>query len=434
MLSSCRTRRGGRDEEKGAVKKTRQVEIRGKKFERAAFMPTKYPGVTCTESASHSADGEPVRTYYLQYRLAGKSYFEKAMIRDPADDSKWIPARTVVEASGLRAAKIAGDEVPNAVRREREEAVKEAEAGKWTFDRLWAAWKADPEQGHLNKKGEVDLKQGKRGTLKADQRYGKHISADPEDVKNREKGAPSPLGDREPSDLKPSDIDDLRLFLAEGYSRETTKSIIGLVTRLSRYGASKGVPGLSFPIILRGKQLGREAKKKRAPNAAEYAAYLETCRTWPDRQAGNFQLFIAYTGIRRGSVRDLKRGDVDLVNKRAFLRDSKTGDVTIALSNNAVALLREHLDLPRNLGNPYIFTGSDPDGKRSQKQIDTIPRKIATAAGLPADMDPCHAFRRFLRPGSRSTGPRPAWMRAGGRIRKCSCTTSRPKRTRSATP
>ena len=65
----------------GGRSKTRQVEIRGKKFERAAFMPKKYPGVTCTESVSHSADGEPVRTYYLQNRLAGKSIFEKAMVR-----------------------------------------------------------------------------------------------------------------------------------------------------------------------------------------------------------------------------------------------------------------------------------------------------------------------------------------------------------------
>lgn len=399
---------------KGAVNRKREVEIRGKKFKRSAFIPTRYPGVTFTESASHSPTGEPIRTYYVQFRHAGKSYFEKALVRDPNDDSRWIPARDVVEASRLRAAKIAGDELPTSVRREQEEAAKEAEAGKWTFDRLWAAWKADPEQGHLNKKGEVDLKQGKRGTLKADLRYGKHISADPEDVKERPKDAPSPLGDREPSSLTSDDIDNFRLYLAKHYSRETTKSIIGLVTRIARYGASKEYcAGLSFPIILRGKQLGREAKKKRAPNVAEYAAYTEACKTWPDRQAGNFQLFIAYTGIRRGSVRDLKWEDVDLVNKTALLRDSKTGDVKIALSNNAVALLREHRDLPRNLGTPYIFTGSDPDGKRSAKQIDTIPRKIANAAGLPADMDPCHGFRRFLATRLKKYGTK-VGMDAGG--------------------
>jgi len=399
---------------KGAESTTRKVTIKGRTFERAAFIPTRYPGVTYTESASHSLTGEPIKTFYIQFRLAGRSYFEKALIRDPADDSKWIPAGSVVEASGLRASKVAGDELPTSVRREREEAAKEAEAGKWTFDRLWEAWKADPEQGHLNKKREVDLKRGKRGTLKADLRYGKHISADPEDVKNREKDAPPPLGDREPSSLTSTDIDNFRLYLSEHYSRETTKSIIGLVTRIARYGASKEYcAGLSFPIILRGKQLGREAKKKRAPNAAEYAAFLATCDAWPDKQAGNFQKFVAYTGIRRGSVRDLKRGDIDLVNKTALLRDSKTGDVKIALSNNAVALLREHLDLPRNLGNPYIFTGSDPDGKRSQKQIDTIPRKIATAAGWPLELDPSHSLRRFLATRLKRYGTK-VGMDAGG--------------------
>lgn len=402
---------------KGSGIKTREVVIKGKTFVRSAFNPTRYPGVTVTESASHSADGEPLRTYYIQFRLAGRSFFEKALVRDPADDSRWIPARTVVEASGLRAAKIAGDELPTSVRREQEAAAKKAETGKWTFDRLWEAWKADPEQGHLDKNGEVDLKQGKRGTLKADLRYGKHISASPEDIKKRMEDspdAPPAIGGREPKDLTSDDIDRFRLYLANHYSRETTKSIIGLVTRIARYGASKGYcAGLSFPVILRGKQLGKEPKKKRAPNAAEYATYLSTCDAWPDKQAGNFQKFIAYTGIRRASARNLKRGDVDLVNKTVLLRDSKTGDVKIALSNNAVALLREHLDLPRNLGNPYIFTGSDPDGKRSQKQIDTIPRKIANAAGLPADLDPCHAFRRFLATRLKKYGTK-VGMDAGG--------------------
>ncbi len=378
--------------------KTREVEIKGKKFERAVFQKSRYPGVTFTESATHSPNGEPVKTFYIQYRLKGKSIFEKAMVREtPGDDSVWVPVKTARDASGLRSDKIKGKELPNSVRREREK----AEGNRPTFDWLWAKWKADPEQGHLVREdGSIDFSVGKRGTLKADLRYKKHVA---------------PLfGDREPNTLTSEDIDDFRLSLADKYSRETTKSIIGLVVRVSRYGASKGYcAGLSIPIILRGKQIGKEPKKKRAPNAAEYTAYIEACKTWPDRQAGNFQLFIAYTGIRRGSVRDLKRADVDLVNKTALLRDSKTGDVKIALSNNAVALLREHLDLPRNLGNPYIFTGSDPDGRRSLGQINRIPRKIANAAGLPTDLDPCHAFRRFLATRLKKYGTK-VGMDAGG--------------------
>lgn len=409
---------------KGTEIKKREVVIKGKKFERSAFQKTGYKGVTFTKSASHSPSGEPVRTYYIQYRTkvngSKKSIFEKAMIRDPADNSKWIPARTVQEASGLRSDKTRKEnpELPNSVRRDQEAQAKKDEADRPTLDWLWAKWKADPEQGHLVKEdGSIDFSVGKRGSLKADLRYRKHISADPDDVKKRLEDAPDAppaIGDREPSSLTSTDIDNFRLYLANHYSRETTKSIIGLVTRIARYGASKEYcAGMSFPIILRGKALGKETRKKRAPNKAEYTNYLATCDTWPDKQAGNFQKFIALTGIRRSSVRDLERKDVDLVNKRVLLRDSKTGDIVIALSNNAVALLREHLDLPRNLGNPFVFMGSDPSGKRSQKQIDTIPRKIATAAGLPADMDPCHAFRRFLATRLKKYGTKTG-MDAGG--------------------
>lgn len=350
-----------------------------------------HPGVKYLLSAAHSPDGKPERTYYIRYRTPdGVQHFERA----------GKLATTPAKADGVRRDRSLGKELPNVVRREEKEAAKKAEAGKWTFDKLWTAWQRDPEQGHLNEKGEVDLTQGKRGTLKTNQRYVKHIKV--------------PFGDREPKNLTSDNIDKFRLSLAKKYSRETTKSIIGLVTRLSRYGASKGYcAGLSFPIVLGGKALGKDPKQKRAPNAAEYAAYIETCKAWPDRQAGAFQLFIAFSGVRRGSVRNLKRADVDLVNKTALLRDSKTGDVKIALSNNAIALLREHLALPRNLGNPYIFTGSDPSGKRSQGQIDRIPRKIANAVGLPADLDPCHAFRRFLATRLKKYGTK-VGMDAGG--------------------
>src|SRR3972149_7043836 len=96
---------------KGVEIKMREVEIKGKKFKRAAFQPTRYPGVLVTKSATHSPNGEPIETYYLQYRLVGKSIFEKAMVRaTPGDDNVWIHVKTARDASGLRADKIKGKE------------------------------------------------------------------------------------------------------------------------------------------------------------------------------------------------------------------------------------------------------------------------------------------------------------------------------------
>lgn len=336
--------------------------------------------------------GKEERVYYIRYRDAtGKQRFE------PAGKT----ATTEFKANTIRLDRSRGKELPNRVRKQAKEAAKIAAEGRMTFDRLWKAWQEDAENA------------GKRGTAKADQRYRKHIAKLPEGEEDP-KGTPPRLGDREPKDVRLLDIDRLRLFLAKDHAKSTTISVLSLIRRLERYGASKNLcAGLSFPIVLRGKQLGRDPKAKRAPTDEQVEAYVKACELWPDVQAGTFQLFIAFTGIRRGSVQRLRWQDIDLDRQTAVLKDSKTGDVQIVLSDDAVALLRSH-EATRRKGNPYVFQGSDPDGKRSQRQIDREPRKIADAAGLPADMDPCHCFRRRLATKVEAAYGIATAMKAGG--------------------
>jgi integrase len=348
---------------------------------------TDYPGVYIRKGTNRST-GKPEDIFYLRYVRDGKRVEERAG-RAKTDDM------TAARASKILGKIIDREQKPRQERLKAERAAKDAEAGKMTFNRLWKAWQEDPEND------------GKRGTIKADQRYRKHIKI--------------PFGDREPKDLKPLDIERFRLALAKDHAKSTTISTVSLINRIARYGASKGLcAGLSFPIILKGKTLGREPREKKAPTDEQFEAYVRTCEKWPDRQAGAFQLFIAYTGVRRGSARNLKWDDIDLDHQTAVLKDSKTGDVQIVLGDDAVALLRNH---PREIASPYVFTGKgwepvlDKAGKPalhrkngkmrrkqteknlpqlSQRQIDRIPRMIADAAGLPADLDPCHSFRRRL--------------------------------------
>ena len=329
---------------------------------KATFFPCEgYPGVRFLVTASRTPGHRQERVFYIVYRTPDRrQHFEKVVV----PGVKMTPAK----AAGIRADRSRGKELPNRDQRAAKEAAKAAAAGKMTFNKLWKAWQEDPENN------------GKRGTFKADQRFKKHIKV--------------PFGDREPKDLKPLDIDRLRLSLAKDHAKSTTISVLSLVRRIERYGASKNLcAGLPFPIVLRGKALGREPRVKKAPTDEQVEAYIKTCETWPDRQAANFQLFVAFTGIRRGSVQRLKWDDIDLDSQTAVLKDSKTGDVQIVLSDDAVALLRSH---PETEKVEYVFSGDDPDGKRSQRQVDRIPRKIADAAGLPADLDPCHCFRRRL--------------------------------------
>jgi len=384
------------------------METRKSKGPKVTFFPCgeKYPGVRYLLTASRTPGHKPEKTFYIVYRTPDRrQHFEKVII----PGVKVTPAK----AAEVRADRSRGKELPNEARREVAKAAKEAEAGKMTFDKLWTKWKEDPEND------------GKRGTFKADQRYKKHIKI--------------PFGDREPKDLKPLDIDRLRLSLAKDHAKSTTISVLSLVRRIERYGASKNLcAGLPFPIVLRGKTLGREPKVKKAPTDEQVEAYIKTCLAWPDVQAGNFQLFIAYTGIRRGSVQRLKWEDIDLDSQTAVLKDSKTGDVHVVLSDDAVALLRNH---PREMKSPYVFTGKgwedvlDKAGnpimrkkngrirkmqtsknlpQLSQRQIDRIPRMIADAAGLPKDLDPCHCFRRRLATKVEGTFGIATAMKAGG--------------------
>ncbi len=358
------------------------------KTPRLSPIRTKYPGVYYVLASDPI--GDPQRNIYISYRRERKQRFEKVGVEGHIIDKKKM---TPAVASQIRLNRIAGKELPNRERREAERA--DAQAVRWTFDALWEAWKADPENA------------GKRGTVKADQRYQKHLK----DV----------LGAREPADLKPLDIDRIRLALAKDHARTTTISVIGLIRRIERYGASKNLcAGLPFPVILRGKNLGRDPEVKRAPTDDQVEQFIKTCEAWPDRQVGDFMLFVAYTGIRRGSVRNLKWDDILRDDHKVILRDSKTGDVEVVISDDALELLRNH---PRETESPHVFTGKGwtpvldkedrpvmhkkngrmrrlqeeiPMPQLTQRQLDREPAKIRQAAGLPDDLDPCHAFRRRL--------------------------------------
>jgi integrase len=352
----------------------------------AVFHPCKgYPGVKYLLSASRSLDGKPERVYYIRYRTPdGRQHFEKAgkLTTTPA------------KAAGVRRDRSLGKEPPNEERREEkaaaiaaEKTVQEAVANRWTFDKLWKAWKEDEENV------------GKRGTHHAEARYRKHIKG--------------PLGDREPKDLTPWDVDQLRLRLAKDHARETTLSVLNLVNRIARYGLKKGkCPGLPFIIDMRKKKMGREPRIKVAPSDEQIAAYIKTCREWPDVQARNFQLLLCYTGMRRGSAWNLKWEDVNLDTGRIVLRNSKnTRDIPILLAKDAVDLLDSH---PRTEGNPYVFTGADPSGRRSERQTSVIPRQIRDAAGLPKTFDPNHIWRINLATQGRRKGIDTFYIQAMG--------------------
>ena len=95
-------------------------------------MKTKYPGVYYIKGTS-PADGKPESIFYIIYRKDGRLIEEKAG-RGRTDDM------TAARAASIRAERIRGREPSNAERRKHAKIEKGAEAGRWTFVRLWTKY------------------------------------------------------------------------------------------------------------------------------------------------------------------------------------------------------------------------------------------------------------------------------------------------------
>ena len=99
---------------------------------------TKYAGVFYLEAIS--AQGKPEKIYYIRYRKGGQMVEEKAG-RQYQDDM--TPAR----AAGIRSQKIDGEQQTNQEKRDADLAIKAAEAGKYTIDRLWEEYSLNRTRG-----------------------------------------------------------------------------------------------------------------------------------------------------------------------------------------------------------------------------------------------------------------------------------------------
>ena len=361
---------------------------------------TEYPGVYSIMGTTH--DGKPERIFYISYYREKKRRMEKAG-REVTDgkvgkDGKFKKFNAAM-ANAIRTDRMRGKELSNTERREKKAAAKKAEAGRWTFDKLWDQWKA--------------VNATKKGIVNDDNRYRTHLQL--------------LFGNREPKDIVPLDVTRLKAKLLKDPARRpgrkfdpnakrrsdyapatiqalakkssakagqgkpyaigTVVSILSLFRRIASFGVKQQLcPGLSFTVEI------PKGAKQRTENMTDdqMRDYIKVCREWPDPQEGNFQLLQIYTGLRRGEVRKLRWDDINGQTGFITLRDPKGGeDVKVPLSDEAREMLQAH---PKYGASPYVFTG-EQGGQRGIHQIENSSRKIRDAAGLPADFRPNHGLR-----------------------------------------
>ena len=95
-------------------------------------LKTNYPGVFYRKAERIGTNGIE-KIYYVLYKKDGKLYEEKA-------GRQYVDAMTPARASLIRSELIEGKRLSRKEKRKQEHTRKEAEAGKWTIQKLWDAY------------------------------------------------------------------------------------------------------------------------------------------------------------------------------------------------------------------------------------------------------------------------------------------------------
>ena len=308
---------------------------------------TNYPGVVFIEGTS-PATGKPERIFYIRYRKAGKMIEEKAG-RQFQDDM--TPAR----AARIRAERIDGRLPTRQEIRDRKRAREEAEAGRWTINRLWQEYTT-----HRQIKG---------------------LAQDRSRFENYLKPT---WGDKEPHEILPLEVDRLRLRILKDKAPQTAKLTLSLLRRIVNYGVKRQLcKPLSFHL-----ELPRVNNLKTEDLTPEQlTALLEAIEQDPNIQAGNLMKMALFTGMRRGELFKLQWQDVDFDRGFIHIRTPKSGqDQTIPLNQAARELLEHH---PKS-DSPFVFPGR---GGKQRTEIRRPIDRIRKAAELPKDFRPLHGLR-----------------------------------------
>jgi integrase len=308
--------------------------------------PTNYPGVFYIMGEA-VASGKPEKIFYIRYRKDGKQIEEKAG-RQYQDDM------TPAKASFLRGKRISGDK-SNQERRAEQEAVKAAEKGKWTINKLWDAYL---DGRHL------------KGVVTDKNRYENHLK---------------PIfGDREPSEIIPLDVDRIRIKMLKTAKPATVRNTLELLRRIVNYGTRKNLcEGLNFKITF--PKVDNEKTEDLTPE--QLKALWGAIGKDTNLQAANLMRMALYTGMRRGELFKLRWSDVDFERNFIHIRDPKGGkSEKIPLNESARQLLIDHV----KTGSDFVFPGR---GGKQRVDIKKPVNRIKKRAGLPKSFRALHGLR-----------------------------------------
>jgi integrase len=311
---------------------------------------TDYPGVYYIMGKA-IATGKPEKIYYIDYRKDGKRIQEKAGRQYQHD-------MTPAKAARLRTNKIEGRELSNAEKRAAEKAANEAENNRWTINKLWDLYcKNHPENKSLSNE-----------KLK----YEKYLRFG--------------LGEKEPCELMPLDVDRLRLKLQKKGKRTMAARVLELLRRTVNYGIKRGlVAPINFKIEI--PRLNNQTTEDLSP--AQIRKLIKVLDADEDQTAANVMRLALFTGMRRSEIFKLRWDDIDFRRGFITLKDPKPGaDETIPLSDT----VREIFEIiQRDERNEFVFPGRFPGQHLTDCRKSF--QRIAKAAGFQKGFRPLHGLR-----------------------------------------
>ncbi len=322
---------------------------------------TEYPGVFYREAVRIGGKGKE-KVFYVVFKKNGKVYEEKAG-RQYADDM------TAARAARIRGQLIEGKRQTRPEKREAERFITE----KWTIKKLWDEYK----KNHTNLKGLVQ----------DECRFRLHID-------------PS-LGNKEPSELVPLDVDRIRIKLLKTQKPATVRNVLELLRRIISYATKKqlcNTPGfrIEMPTVnnIKTEDLNHEQMENLLRVLREGTVTDQNGKvTALNRDAREAMLMALYTGMRAGEISKLQWDDIDFRRGFISIKDPKGGpDQTIPLSDSARELLANR---PRSTESRLVFSGIN-----NAKAF----RAIRDAAGLPKDFRPMHGLRHAFASNLASSG------------------------------
>jgi integrase len=313
---------------------------------------TNYPGVFYREVKRIGGKGTE-RVYYAVFKRGGKLIEEKV-------GRQYADAMTPAKAAAYRSERIEGKresrkEIREA-KAEAKRAAEEVEAARWTFDRLWEAYK--------------EQRPNLKGLVTDENRYQLHIRP--------------AFGDREPKDLLPLDLDRLRINLLKKKKPATVRNVLELMRRIVNFGVKKQLcPGLPFTV--ERPKVSNLKTEDLTPEQLQ--ALLKALDEDEDPEVADLVRLALSTGLRRGELFSLRWADLDFERGFISIRDPKGGtDQKVPMSDASRAILKNHT----RTESPYVFPGR---GGKRRVDVSKAVRRIRAAAGLPKDFRPLHGLR-----------------------------------------